>query len=262
MAVGAYLAVVQTASADEDLRALCPDRPGKATSACTVDAAYFQLESDIFNGSFQRTAGVTTDIWFVTDPNLKYGVAENFDVELELAPLVLVRTHNSLTGTTQLLSGIGDLVLRGKWAAIGNSGSDFALAVDPFLKLPTARAGIGNGAVEGGVVVPFSLSFSDGWSVGSTPEIDVLKDALDQGRHVNLADVISVGRNVSPDVALGVEVWEDTNVDPHQTTQAWSFDVVATWLVDPDTQLDAGVNLGLNRNTPGLQLYSGISKRF
>jgi hypothetical protein len=262
VAIGICIGISQSASAEDNLRPLCPDRPGKATSACTVDAGYLQLESDVFNGSFQRTGGITTDVWFVTDPNLKFGMSNTFDVELDLAPLVLVRTHNSVTGRTKTLSGVGDLILRGKWAAIGNSGSDFALAIDPFLKLPTARAGIGNGAVEGGIVVPFSIALSDDWSVGTTPELDLLEDALGQGRHVNLVDVVSVGRSVTPDVTIGIEVWEDTNFEPVQTTQAWSFDAVGTWLADSDTQLDAGINFGLNRNTPGLQVYSGISRRF
>jgi hypothetical protein len=157
------------AHADVNLRDLCPDRPGKATSACTVDAGYFQLESDLFNGSFQRAGGITTDTWFVTNPNLKFGVSDDFDVEANLAPLVLIRTHDSLTDMTRTLSGIGDLFLRAKWAAIGNGGSNFAFALEPYLKLPTARVGIGTGAVEGGLVVPISLTLGDGWSLGSTP---------------------------------------------------------------------------------------------
>jgi hypothetical protein len=33
-------------------------------------------------------------------------------------------------------------------------------------------------------------------------------------------------------------------------------------LVDDDLQLDAGVDVGLNRETPDIELYAGISKRF
>jgi outer membrane putative beta-barrel porin/alpha-amylase len=175
MAIVFAVATTSSACADEALRDLCPDRPGKGTSACTLDEGHFQLESDVFNGSFQRTGGVTTNIWFVTDPNLKYGIADNVDIEANLSPLVVVRTHNARTGATSVIGGIGDLFLRAKFALVGNSGSDFALALDPFLKIPTARIGIGNGAVEGGILVPISVSLGDGWSLGSTPELDVLR---------------------------------------------------------------------------------------
>jgi hypothetical protein len=32
--------------------------------------------------------------------------------------------------------------------------------------------------------------------------------------------------------------------------------------VNKNVQLDAGANFGLNRNTPDVELYAGISKRF
>lgn len=267
MKAGLFILLVSVAASsgaagDESLRDLCPDRPGKDTSACTVDADHIQLESDIVDGAFQHSGGVTTDVWFIADSLVKYGVTDGLDAEVGFAPLVVVRTHDSRTGATQVLGGIGDTVLRAKWAAIGNSGSDFALALDPFLKLPTARSGIGNGAVEGGVAMPVGLTLSDGWSLGTTPEVDLLKDNGDDDHHANVVDVISVNRSLGSNVTLGVEVWEDTDFDPRSTTEAWSFDLVAAWLSDPNTQFDAGVNLGLNRNTPGLQAYCGYSRRF
>lgn len=251
-----------SAAADDNLRDLCPDRPGKDTSACTVDAGHFQLESDVVDGSFQHAGGITTDTWLIADTTFKYGVSDDFDAEIDIPALVIVRSHDSRSGDTQVVAGIGDIVLRAKWAAIGNGGSDFAVALDPFLKLPTARDGIGNGAVEAGAAVPVSLALPEGWSFGTTPEIDLLKDSDDNGRHANLADVVSLGHNVSADVSLGAEVWEDTNFDPIGTTEAWSVDLVAAWLTDKQTQVDAGVNLGLNRNVPGVQAYCGYSRRF
>jgi hypothetical protein len=258
------VACADRAFADDTLRDLCPDRPGKGTSACTLDAGYFQLESDLFNGTVQRSGAITTDTYYVTNPNLKYGVSDDFDIELNLAPDVIVRMHDAENGLTQTWSGIGDLYLRAKWAAIGNSGSDFALAIEPYLKLPTAQIGIGNGAIEGGVVMPISLSLGDDWSLGSTPEVDMLKNAVSYGRHLSLTDVIGIGRTIGSGVTLGAEIWESTNLDPSGTTQSWSFDLDGAWQPDgsPDLQLDVGINLGLNHNTPGSQVYVGISRRF
>jgi hypothetical protein len=264
MALACAIAGSIPVGADEAIRDLCPDRPGKGTSACTVDEGHFQIESDVFNGSFQRTGGITTDIWFITNPNLKFGVSDNLDIEANLAPLVLVRTHDATTGATSVIGGIGDLFLRAKFALIGNGGADFAVALDPFLKLPTARNGVGNGAVEGGMVVPISLSLGDGWSLGSTPELDLLKDGIGNSRHVTLTDVTGIDRSIGGGVTLGAEFWESTNFDPSGTAQSWSFDLNAAWVPEgvADLQLDGGINLGLNRNTPGSQIYTGVSERF
>ena len=43
------------------LRPFCTDRPTKSDGACTVDAGHFQIESDLFNATPQRSQGVTTD---------------------------------------------------------------------------------------------------------------------------------------------------------------------------------------------------------
>jgi hypothetical protein len=42
----------------------------------------------------------------------------------------------------------------------------------------------------------------------------------------------------------------------------YSFDLDAAWLADNDMQLDGGLNIGLNRATPDLEIYLGVSRRF
>jgi hypothetical protein len=257
-------ALASVAQADDGLRDLCPDRPGRGTSACTLDAGYFQLESDLVNGSFAHAEGVTTDTWLITNPNLKYGLTDDLDVEANIAPYEIVRTHDTKTDMTATEEGIGDLFLHLKYAAIGNGGSDFALVLEPFLKAPTAPKSIGNGAVEGGLVVPIAWALPDGWQLGSTPEIDINKNAGDDGRHVVFTDVVGLSHGVGAGVTLGVEAWESTDFDPAGATQQYSFDLNAAWIPDgmPNLQWDAGVNIGLNRNTAAAQLYMGVSKRF
>jgi hypothetical protein len=41
-----------------------------------------------------------------------------------------------------------------------------------------------------------------------------------------------------------------------------SGDAAAAYLIRSDVQLDAGVNLGLNRATPDVEIYAGVAKRF
>ena len=136
------------AYADDGLRDLCPDRPGKGTSECTVDAGHFQLEVDAFDVTFQRAGGATTQAYILADPTLKYGVTDNLDIEASLAPVEIIRTHDATGTDTE--TGVGDLFLRTKFNIAGNDGGDFGLAIEPFLKIPTARREFGNGDVEGG----------------------------------------------------------------------------------------------------------------
>ncbi|HKB96451.1 MAG TPA: transporter [Rhizomicrobium sp.] len=239
-----------------DLGPICPDRPGKGTSACTLAAGHAQLELGLFDESFQRRSGVTTDSGGAGSLLAKWGVNDRMDLEAGMALYQFQRVRDA-TGTTTA-SGIGDLFLHAKYNPMAADGP-FALVLDPYIKLPTAGGGLGNGAVEGGMALPMSYDLGNNWSLAMTPEADLLLDA--SGRHANLVDVVGLGRSFGP-LSLGVELWTGQNLDPAGAISQYSFDVDAAYLVDNDTQVDCGLNLGLNRATPDLEIYFGVSRRF
>ncbi|HEX3653569.1 MAG TPA: transporter [Rhizomicrobium sp.] len=253
------LATVQRASAEAgDQTPICADRPTKSNNACAVDPGTWQLETDLFNGTFQRGGGVTTDTWLITNPTLKYGIAENWDVEASIAPYEIARTHDAFG--TRALDGIGDLFLKLKYDAIPQG--EVQLGFIPYVKLPTARDGIGNGAVEGGVSVPVNITLSEVWSLGFSPEFDALKNANGNGRHFNTGQTVVVGYALPGDVTLNAEMWGDWNDDPAGAPTQYSLDFAATKLLTKTFQIDGGVNIGLNRATPDVQLYTGMATKF
>ena len=77
--------------------------------------------------------------------NLKVGVFNNTDFQLVLAPWQW-RTHRgqATTGTVEHHSGFGDTTLRIKVNLIGNDGGFFALALIPFVTLPTSQDNLGH----------------------------------------------------------------------------------------------------------------------
>jgi Putative MetA-pathway of phenol degradation len=249
---------------DSDLRPFCTDRPTKGTGVCTVDAGHVQIESDIFNATFDRQDGVTTDTYVYTDPTIKLGITDDTDVEASLAPFTQTIVRDRAAGTRDTVAGFGDLYLRVKTNFAGNSGGDFGFAVEPYLKLPTASDAIGNGALEGGMLVPLSYALSDTLSLGATPELDVLKNALDDGRHAAFQMPVSLTAALSATTTLSGELWMNVDGDPSATTRQYSADVAATWQPPgtKDLQLDCGVNFGLNKSTPDTQAYVGVSKRW
>jgi hypothetical protein len=247
-----------------DLRGLCTDRPTKSTGPCTVDAGHWQVESDIYNYTRQSVDGVTTTTELVTNPTLKLGLTNTLDVELNIAPYEQVTTRDANAGTTTRAGGVGDLYLRAKWNLLGDDGGQVGLALDPYVKVPTAPDGVGNGAVEAGMVVPLQFNLPDGLQLSVDPEADLLANAEGGGRHGNVSGLVSVGYPASKTVTLDAELWGDANFDPSGTVTQTSFDLGAAWIPAkaPDFQLDGGVNLGLNKATPGVQAYMGVSRRF
>jgi hypothetical protein len=245
---------------DDQLRPLCTDRPGKGTSACTVDAGHVQIEVNAYDASFDRQGSIETDTTIWGSPTFKLGLNDTADVEVTLVPYLSLRTHDHATGVRTSDSGFGDLVLHGKVMLSGN-GDPWAVALDPFLKIPTADSALGNGAVEGGIVLPLSRQLSDVWSFGMTPEIDMLQNASGAGYHASLTNVAGISRALGP-VTLGAEVWGNFNFDPAGTIDAYSFDVTGTWQPAAlrNFQIDGGVNFALNRNVPRTEFYVGVSK--
>jgi len=159
----ALLTVLTASAAQAEDKPICPDRPGRGTSACTLDQGRAQIELGLFDDSFQHRSGATTDTDNAGSLLAKWGVSEGADVEAGLTLYQQQRVHDA-SGTT-IIGGIGDLFLHAKFnpltSAPENESSPFALVLAPFLKLPTAGGGLGNGAVEGGFVLPMSYDLGN-----------------------------------------------------------------------------------------------------
>lgn len=248
----------------DDLRSLCTDRPTKSTGPCTVDAGQWQLESDIYNFTTQTIDGVTTVTQYFTNPTLKLGITNTLDLEVNIAPYERVTTHDATTGVSTTAEGVGDLYVKAKWSPIGDDGGSFGFALVPYVKVPTAPLGVGNGAVEGGLITPIQFTLSNNLQVLFDPEIDVLADAAGSGYHANTIQLVSLTYPATKTISLSAELWSDANFDPSGTVTQGSFDLGAAWIPAkaPTFQLDGGVNLGLNKATPGVQAYMGVSHRF
>ena len=129
------------------------------------------------------------------------------------------------------------------------------------MKFPTAGHNIGNGKVEGGVAAPATLNAGPfAFTVG--PELDLLADADGHGYHAGLVNLLNVGMNLTSRLNLSAEVWNNLNFDPAGTVRQWSVDAGVAYLLNERVQLDGGANFGLNRSTPDVELYSGISLLF
>lgn len=244
----------------EELKPLCSDRPGRGTGACTVEKGHWQVELGLWDATFQRRAGVTTDVTSAANPTVKYGVTDSFDIEASMSFYQSVRIHDASGTLTD--SGVGDLLLHAKWKP--NSGGDeaFTWILDPFIKLPTASRGLGNGEVEGGLLIPLSYELGGGWSLESTPEADILLNDARRGYHASIVDVIGLGRDIAEGLNLGVEIWTSQNFDPEGTMSQYSFGPALAWQPNSNNQFDGGFAVGLNRQTPDLELYVGFSRRF
>lgn len=238
---------------------ICTDRPTKSNAACTVPEGMVQVEADLFSWTRLAAGPARTDVLVYTNPVVKYGLGPNSDIQLNVAPLVEVRTRAD--GQTVSQRGVGDLTLRFKQRLTGPN-SRVQVALLPFVKAPTAERGIGNGEWEGGMIVPVQVPVGKA-TLTLVPQVNLLADALSpDDRHLEFQGVVNLAYPVASRTTMAVELWTSQNWDPAGAVRQYSADAAVSYLLNDELQLDIGGNFGLNRATPDVQLYVGVSARF
>ena len=237
---------------------ICTDRPTKANAICTVPAGTFQLESSVAGWTRITGGGAETDVFQLGSSVLKLGLSDRSDLQIGFTPYL--RAQTKAAGGTSSVSGFGEVIVRYKHRLTGET-SKVQVAVIPFFKLPTARRGIGNGKVEGGLAVPVSMAVGAA-TLTFGPEADLLADADGNGHHVALINLVNLAAPVAPRLTLVGELWTMTNFEPADTVTLASADAALAYAVSPAVQLDLGANLGLNKHTADAELYAGVSLRF
>lgn len=255
----AILIASGSAAATADEPPICADRPSKSTGECTVPAGHWQVETGLIDWTHDRSDGVTTDLTTYGSSLIKYGVSSNADVELGLTPIEA--EHDRSGGIGQGTSGFGDLTLRLKYR-LTRDDAPVLVALDPFVKLPTANHRLGNGKVEGGMLVATSATLMKQLTLSLDPELDWVADANGNGHHLATQQVLNLGFAPTEKLALSAEIWGQWDWDPAGTVRSASADGSIAYLLNNNVQLDAGANFGLNSQTPDLELYTGISVRF
>ena len=149
-------------------------------------------------------AGVQTNQLLFTNPTFKYGVSDSSDIQLNWVPFTQVWTRDA-SGNVASVSGVGDAIVRFK-QRLSSIKDDFQLAILPFLRLPTASTGIGNGKIEGGVAVPINYSVPGGWTVTLGPQLDVPADFDGRGRHLGVTGLVNVAKQFGQ-FTLYNEIW-------------------------------------------------------
>lgn len=238
---------------------ICTDRPTKSNAACTVPEGMLQIETDLFSWTRIASGPARTDVLVYTNPVVKYGIGPNSDIQLGIAPLVEVRTRAG--GQTASQSGVGDLTLRFKQRLSGPD-DKVQVALLPFVKAPIAERGIGNGEWEGGLIVPVQMPVG-GATLTLAPQLNLLAGAIaPEDRHLEFQGVVNLAVPINARTTLAGELWTSQNWDPSGTVRQYSVDAAVSHLLNDELQIDIGGNFGLNRDTPDVQMYVGVSARF
>lgn len=247
----------------EQLREMSTDRPDKTESAYSVDAGHFQLEMDILSYGYDRynsdRENRREESVAIAPVNLKVGLLNDLDLQLMIEPYVSVRTRDA--GGVTRRRGFGDVTVRTKYNLWGNDGGKTAMAVMPFVKLPTNQDDLGNNSVEGGVILPLAVELPGGWGMGLMTEVDFIRDENGGGHHPEFVNTITFGHDIVGDLGGYVEFF---SLVSSERGSEWvgTVDLGLTYALTDDIQLDGGVNIGVTRSAEDWNPFLGLSWRF
>lgn len=260
MALIAALASAAPALAAE-ARDLCPDRPGLGTPACTVEAGQLVFELGLADWTREDDGPQRTDTILAGEGLLRVGLTSTLEAQIGWTAVGHVRERDATSGTVDARTRTGDVTFALRQNLYNPDGSGFSIAAMPYASLPTGGSGVGAGDWGAGLLVPVSIE-AGSVSIGLTPHVDAAVDRDGNGRHLAYGTVAGIGFDLSDAVSMAAEVSATRDRDPAGRSTELLAGLSAGWQPDDDSQWDIGANLGLNRESPDIQLYAGYVRRF
>ncbi|MFI5453488.1 transporter [Pedobacter sp. UC225_61] len=240
----------------EKMRDMSTDRPDITESPNSVDAGHFQIETDIFKTSRNKTNGIISVENSYNLANLKLGLAHNTDLQLVVGSYVNSYEKDAVGKKTNTNSGFGDLTIRIKHNLWGNDGGTTAFALMPYINLPTSKE---NKNIEGGIVFPLSIDLGNDFNLGTQVQVDILKSIQKSGYHAGLLQSVVVGKELSKALETFIESYY--NYDFEDKKFDLSFNGGFGYSVTKNLKFDAGFNLGITKNTDKVY-FIGFSFRY
>ena len=259
-ALGAFHAALGTlhaAAAGSPPRPMSTDRPDTTESPYTVPTRMFQLEASLVDFSRDRRGTATrSKQWVFGQLNLKRGIAADTDLQ------VIVNSYSTaeqVEGGDRVRSeGFGDVTLRLKQNLWGNDAGTTAMALMPYLTIPT-HTEVSTRQWAGGLILPFAVWLPNGWSLGIMSQFDFIERSESGSSQFQWLQSVTTGIPVTEKVSTYFEMVSITN---SRVPFQFSGNAGINLQVTDALVFDVGCRIGINRAAPDLGLFSGFSVRF
>ena len=251
---------------DSLLRTIHSDRPGASTLPFTVDAGRVQIELDFFRFTRDREIVNGQDtrlrVFNLMPFNVRIGLNHNTEIDIQFEPLVFQRMEFFVIPPFSVeREGFGDTTLQLKLNLWGNDGGPTAFGVAGFITFPTNQDEIGHDSGEGGLLLTWFKQFDGPWEADLQLEFDVLRNSTDDGYVAGFNQVAAVGRDLSAEVEVYVEVFSSfTSESGSEWIGTINFGVI--WTLTANVVLDAGVRLGISDAARDSEIFMGGTFRF
>lgn len=240
------------------LRDLTTDRPDTTESPFTIDAGHVQVETTIFG--YSRTQGDANgnhaESFEFATTNLRIGLTSAFELNVVVHPFGI----SAPGGGVARQQGIGAIDGRAKLNLIGNDGSKVALALLPYVSIPTDRSnGVSPRYAEFGLLVPLAFDLGGRFGLGLNAGINARRDGPADPYRVYGVATASLAMSWNDRLGSYYEVAVEAGGNQPAAT---SLNTGITWLAGDNLQLDAGTQFGVSGDAAQVGPFIGFSLRF
>lgn len=158
----------------------------------TVQPGHFLLKMNALSFTVDREPGLKYTAFGAATTFLTTGITTRLD--LQVGAQFYVSQRFDAAGLIDRRSGVGDMYIRAKYRFYESNDTYTAVAVMPYVKIPTNSGGVGNKAVEGGFIVPFQTELVGGFTLAAMGELDFLRNDADNGYDTNWSGSASLTR--------------------------------------------------------------------
>ncbi len=235
------------------MRSFVTDRPDATESPYTLDAGHFQFETDIFKKDISSANGIKTIVNSINGFNLKFGLTNSLDIQFISAFFVNTRVIDESTSETKTF--FNNNQIRIKQNIRGNDKGKTALALLPFVNIPTRT----DEKLTGGLIVPFSISFANDWSLGTQLEVDIERNQSGNGAHFNPLVSATVSHPLIRNFDMFLEgvITRETELNQDE----YFIDSGLVYELGKRINLDTGIYYGI-KNTSSRVYFIGLSFRY
>jgi hypothetical protein len=194
---------------------------------------------------FNRSSEPGTNFTAVGLGSTVLSVGLTDSVDLQAGATLFLRQTYDLGGRRDSRSGLGDLRFRVKWTCWRDASLGAALALMPYVKVPSNTGGVGNKSVEGGLMVPWAMAMPGGFHLGAMGQWDVVRNDADNGYDARWKITGLVQRKLTSALSLygeGTVAAISTGLSDWAGTVGFGALLRVTTSVELDYELQRGVN--------------------
>jgi len=236
--------------------AISTDRPDFVESSVVVGKGRVQVET---SAAFERSSRDGVRERLVSTPTLlRFGITDTTEFRLETDGWLHGWSRGPGQADASDASGMADTSVGVKWHLRDGKEGVPALAVLLHADLPSGARRVGSSGVRPSLRGVAEWDLPDDYSLGVMPGLAYERN--DEGkRYTSGIFAVSLGKDFNPAWHGYVEFAAPQIARGRDGGSQMSFDFGATHLLSKQVQVDAGLALGLNRNTPDLAVSVGIS---